>query len=592
MNRCFPVPPPRALERLARGAALLALLGLVGCLQQQVRPQAADESDRERYGVETIGERTTVGNAMPHQVSGVGLVVGLEGTGAEAVRDHFREMLVKQLETRGVPDIKGELSNPNHALVIVSALIPPGACKGDPLDVEVTLPPRSNVQSLRGGYLREAYLFEYATTQELGAPAGGPDGLVIGRKLAVAEGPVLAGMGDGGEEARLKHGRVWGGARCKADFPLQLLLNKEHQFGRVAKQIADRVNVTFTGGPRNAPAGAEIAHAHDNLAIDLRVPAQYRHNLERFVRVARLIPFLDDGGENRPYLHKLADDLLDPARTVTAALRLEALGPNSVPALKTGLESSHPLVRFCAAEAMAYLGNSLGADELALAVRQQPLFRPLALTALASLDEGASRLKLAELIELPLEDEARYGAFHALKTLCAGHKALHSEKLNDSYWLHRVAPQSPPLIHISSTGQAEIVLFGDEPCLKRPFDLMAGPFILRATPDDERCMVIHFTRSRRDPEHRECSFLLADVLHTLAELGANYPEVVAVIQEADSAGCLSCRVRCDALPRPTDVYDLLKAGSGTLELRSEAAPAGPAPAAAAPEAGAARPEGR
>ena len=50
------------------GAALTALLGLVGCMQPQVRPQAADQGERDRYGVETIGDRTVVGNVGPRQI--------------------------------------------------------------------------------------------------------------------------------------------------------------------------------------------------------------------------------------------------------------------------------------------------------------------------------------------------------------------------------------------------------------------------------------------------------------------------------------------------------------------------------------------
>ena len=64
------------------------------------------------------------------------------------------------------------------------------------------------------------------------------------------------------------------------------------------------------------------------------------------------------------YCKKLTQQLLDPTTTVTAALRLEALGAASIPTLKVGLHSDVPLVRFAAAEALAYLGSPSCGEEL------------------------------------------------------------------------------------------------------------------------------------------------------------------------------------------------------------------------------------
>ena len=116
-----------------------------------------------------------------------------------------------------------------------------------------------------------------------------------------------------------------------------------------------------------------------------------------------------DGGIS--YRQRLAADLLDPDRTVAAALRLEALGDSSVSPLQEGLKSKNVKVRFCAAEALAYLGNSAGAEELATIVVQQPYLRAFALTALASLRQEGSSRRLRELLAESNNDEVRYGAF-------------------------------------------------------------------------------------------------------------------------------------------------------------------------------------
>src|SRR5437588_12834389 len=86
------------------GAALLAL---VGCMhQQQARLQSDEENERDRYGVETIGDKTVVGNAEPMPLGGVGLVVGLEGTGGGTANDGYRAMLEDQLRKEGVKNLK------------------------------------------------------------------------------------------------------------------------------------------------------------------------------------------------------------------------------------------------------------------------------------------------------------------------------------------------------------------------------------------------------------------------------------------------------------------------------------------------------
>ena len=69
------------------------LLVLAGCSHSQTRAQADEESEAQRYSLPTIGDRTTVGNAIPVPLGGVGLVTGLEGSGGDCPHDTYRTML-------------------------------------------------------------------------------------------------------------------------------------------------------------------------------------------------------------------------------------------------------------------------------------------------------------------------------------------------------------------------------------------------------------------------------------------------------------------------------------------------------------------
>ncbi len=539
--------------------------GLLGCAHQQTRLQSEDEADRDRevkYDIKTIGEITSVANADEIIVSGVGLVTGLEGTGGEAPPGDYRTLLEEQLRKREVPNIKEVLASKNNSLVIVHAVIPAGARKGDPLDVEVTLPPQCRTTSLRGGVLQECVLSNYDTAKNVYPDTKRADRVLRGHPLATAKGAVLVGFGAGDEASKVRQGRIWGGGRCRLERPFYLVLNSDQQFARIAQTVAERINDTFHG---SFPGAAnKLATAHDNKVVYLNVPPHYRHNLPRYLRVVRLIPLREAPPAGSAYHRRLADDLLDPARSVPAALRLEALGESSVPALKQGLQSKQALVRFCSAEALAYLNSTACGEELARLIEQQPVLRAFSLTALASLNEAVSYVELRRLLASP-SAETRYGAFRALRALDEREPSVQGDLLNDSFWLHRVVPKASPLVHVSSRLRAEIVLFGEEPQLLPPLSVVTSDFTITANREDDKCTVSRFS-VQRGVARRQCSLKLEDVLRTLADLGGQYPDAVEFLRQADRHEGLSCRVAIDALPQKTEVFQLAKAGAGDPDL--------------------------
>src|SRR5207245_2291190 len=114
-----------------------------------------------------------------------------------------------QLRKEGLPDVNKVLKSSEYALVIIEAQLPPGAAKGDPIDIDVKLPPGSRATSLRGGVLRRCYLYNYDFARNLRPDYNGPRNELMGSKRAVAEGPVLIGVGDGEDAGRVKQGRIW-----------------------------------------------------------------------------------------------------------------------------------------------------------------------------------------------------------------------------------------------------------------------------------------------------------------------------------------------------------------------------------------------
>jgi hypothetical protein len=541
------------------------ILGLCGCLSPQTRMQSEEDGDRDKEAAETIGDVTQVANAEPIAVSGVGLVAGLDGTGGDAPPGGYRSLLEDQLRKHnGVENVKEVLASPTTAMVLVSGVIPPGARKGDPIDLDITMPRESRVKSLRGGRLIDCLLYDYNSKKNLDPNYSKPDGqaALIGHPVVKAEGQVVVGFGDGDESARERRGRIWGGGHVRIDRPLYLVLKNDRQLARIAKTVADRVNETFHGSSQGP--STDLATAETKSVVLLRVAPQYHLNLPRYLRVVRLIPLHENQAAQIAYRRRLEEQLLEPAHSLTTALRLEALGPDSIPTLKRGLKSEHSLVRFCSAEALAYLGEPICGEQLAQAVRQQPALRAFALTAFASLDEAICHVELRKLLAFP-SAEARYGAFRALRALDDHEEAVQGEHLNESFWLHHVAPGSPSLVHMTTTARPEIVLFGEDAYLVPSFAFVAGEFTITAGAEDLRCTLTRAS-ARHGTAKDQCSLKLEDVLRTLARLGGTYAEAVELLRQVDHCKCLSCEVAVDALPQAVSVYDLARAGQGKSDL--------------------------
>ncbi|MBY0514023.1 MAG: flagellar basal body P-ring protein FlgI [Gemmataceae bacterium] len=557
---------------LVVGVGLAA--GLTGCVgttksgPNQVRSQVGEDSPADPDAFATVGMKTQVGNTDAVPVSGVGLVYRLPGTGSSPTNNGWRTMLENGLKKQGFSHLKELLDDPNKttSLVIVSALIPSGARKGERIDVRVTLPDESKTQSLKGGELIACDLVNFDTTANLesvahsGQTSRAGGGLVLGSAMAKAEGPVVAGaFVPAGREGEVpvggyREGRVWGGARVLASRPYFLILNAADANYRTVGQIAERLNATFHA---TADANSKVATAQSKELVMVQVPSAYRHNHYRFLLVARQVPVLPVSADSL-YRRKLEDELLDPATTVAAAIKLEALGGDCFRSLRVGLENPSPWVRFAAAEALAYLGHTDGTGELAKLAEDHPALRAHCLKALASMDDAASTDRLVELMASP-DPVLRYGAFVALRLADEQHAAARGVLVNNSYWLHQAAPGSPGVVHLCSDRRSEVVLFGSGHALTGPFTLPVGTeFTVSMAAGAKTARVTRIVKVKGELEEKklECGAGLAEVLAAMAKLGGGYTEAVELLKRADRGQVLSVPLLEDAVPRELSVQQL------------------------------------
>lgn len=201
-----------------------------------------------------IKDIARIEDARPNQLIGMGLVVGLNGTGDKTKLT--LQMMQNMLRYFDLSVIQRNMASRNVAAVMVTANLPPFAKPGMRIDVNVSS--IGDARSLEGGYL-------------LLTPLKGPDGNVY----AVAQGPVS--LGPAGSFPTV--GVVPNGAIVERDVPVELsregvlsIVLDDPDF-TTARRIAESINGSF----------GNIAEAKDASKVEVRVPLSYRRNLVAFI---------------------------------------------------------------------------------------------------------------------------------------------------------------------------------------------------------------------------------------------------------------------------------------------------------------------
>jgi flagellar P-ring protein precursor FlgI len=207
----------------------------------------------------------TIEGVRENQLSGYGLVVGLNGTGDGQQAVFTEQSIANMLRRRGVTLTKS-LQVKNVAAVIVTASLPPFARQGTRMDVQVSS--LGDAKSIQGGTLVDTPLF-------------GGDGQVY----AVAQGAVSIGGGfaahAAGATATKSHptaGIVTDGALVERDVPVTLgaggvlmVALRKPDF-TTAQRLADAVNGNL-GRPAARPVDAGtvsvlLPQNEPNAAVD------------------------------------------------------------------------------------------------------------------------------------------------------------------------------------------------------------------------------------------------------------------------------------------------------------------------------------
>jgi len=207
-----------------------------------------------------IKEVASIEGVRSNQLTGFGLVVGLDGTGDQTTQMPYTSQgLNNYLQQLGITLPAASVSQlqlKNVAAVLVTAQLPAFARPGQTLDVNVSS--LGNSKSLKGGML-------------ITTPLKGADGEVY----ALAQGNLIvggAGAAAGGSKVQINHlsaGRVPDGAQVERSVPTPLQLGDSFNLGlnasdfQTARRVAQAINQKF---------GPGFARALDGRTVQVKAP--------------------------------------------------------------------------------------------------------------------------------------------------------------------------------------------------------------------------------------------------------------------------------------------------------------------------------
>jgi flagellar basal body P-ring protein FlgI len=531
---------------LASGVVISSLCGCSWWNEQTVRSQSPEDNVSH---TKLVGDFAVPTGILPARVEGIGLVVGLRGTGGDPVPSPQRTALVDEMRKMGVENPNQVLASGNVALVMMQGAMRPGIQQGDRFDIKVRVPAQGDTTSLRGGILARARLTETDIQDNQ---------VLTGNLLAYAQGPIMVDPSADAKKNRIAacEGWILGGGVAIGNRPLGLVLTPEFEDARISAKVATAINKRFNTIQTGHKDG--MAEARDDKYINLKVHPHYKDNVARYIQVVRSLPVVEAAAERAKRIHLLEGQLLNPETSSVAALQLEAAGGDGVDTLLKGVQSQNLEIQFYSAEALAYLERHEAAEPLGKIARDEPPFRVYALAALGAMQDPTAADQLRGLLSSS-SAETRYGAFRALWTMNKNHPLVRGEMFDNQFTYHVLNVDGPPMVHVTRSRLAEVVLFGSHQQFQLPIAVSAGNHIAIRDQENGQICVTKYAVGELD-QKRAVSPCVDDVIRAVVDLGGTYPDVVQALQEAKKQGSLASRFEVDALPEAGRTYQRTAVG--------------------------------
>ncbi|UCD75584.1 MAG: flagellar basal body P-ring protein FlgI [Phycisphaerales bacterium] len=521
--------PTPTLSRRIRFCTLalsfLAAVGISSCTTEKAPPRST-RVDRSNLMPEvpgilrgTIASRAAVVGYQPIVVRGYGLVVGLNGTGSSDIPPSLRAHMLAEMGRHGIGSERtgtahinptAMLNSPDTAVVVVEAVIPPGAIgrrylprkwgeakqviPGTKFDVRVYADPRTGTTSLEGGRL-------YTCELRPGLPQTGSR---QASPLAEAGGPIFANpFTDPGTDSTAVNrtvGRILNGGEVLEDMPVKLRLFDPSHSG--SSHLQNTINAKF---PEEPLQGGPTAHGESDESIEITVPPSYRDNTEEFVQLLRHTTIRLSDPEGSAGLVRRSV-LENPADAETASWRWRALGPRALPVIRDFYDHVEELPRLAALQAGAKLNDALVVPHLIDMARNASAQSRI--PAVNLLGEMRVDPRIGGALRELLDDEdvgVRLAVYEAL--VKRGDPSIQRIAVGEKFIVD-VLESDHPMIYIAQLGQPRIVIFSRDLSLNLPItvQIWSNRLMLKGDAGQEQVDVFY----RQSPEDIRGVVLTAD----------------------------------------------------------------------------------
>ncbi len=257
--------------------SMILVLGIVLLCGSLVGAQAL-EPIRYDTPIVRVKDVARVQGDRDNQIYGLGLIVGLQGTGDGSGSRANIQMIANMLEGFGITVSANDLRMRNIAAVMVTADLPTSLRAGDRLDVTVSS--IGDARSLQGGFLLQT-----------------PLQAANGQVFAVAQGAVSIGGfvvrgGAGGQVNHSTVGTVPGGAIVEREL-------EAYDFGADGTISMVLLQPDFTTASRlvqvvNEVYQQNLAWARDQSTVEIQIPAGYTGNVVGFIAELEELPIRPD----------------------------------------------------------------------------------------------------------------------------------------------------------------------------------------------------------------------------------------------------------------------------------------------------------
>ncbi len=535
---------------------LLGCLPLVGCTalgtsesngsakKASLNPLKSLAAERKLDLPDRVGEAAWPFGVNWARVQAVALLTQLKGTGGKPEPGRQRDDLIHEIRTHNIENVNQFVDSPNTAMAIIDATVPPGARKGDAIDLKIIPSVKTSATSFRGGWLMPWPLREMRV---LDGAIKTSDILGHGTGAVVTRWDI-----EGGEDPQKKlEGVVVGGGVLSRARNIGLYMRRIDEMPldqrvTLASTVSEAINSRFSLFDGLKQRG--VANAKSDELIELDIQPAYLRAVRRYVAVIDRIPISNEGPKRAEQLEQLRAKLVDPATAADAALSLEAFGREDAKSiLVSALVHPDPVVRFVAAEALAFLGDERAVAVLTESARTNPDMRYNALRALSIHDHHTAGDALASLMHDP-SNELRYGALRELRERGDYQSHLATRMLPGDIELVLVPTTAPPLVAVSTSKRPLIALFGAPIAVRGSTGRNLGDG-LSVRSDGLGRLRINLYRAENDDQVQLTPADLEGFLAGLCQLGVTYGTLVASIRQLKEAGDIDARLAFDPLPK-------------------------------------------